>query len=264
MNEIQTIYCRNTTPDWKFSIKFLNDTVDISSRTSVVQFMTHLETRHAGLGFDIGYNTTQLSSDDAFICSTGGTTTTIRFDKPVSLALPTMHIVQIENLDVWVTPVVDAIDSRELVLESPGLYKFTYTPMYKGLYDISVKISGSSVSNDLWNGVLFTPAIEYAATSTHNISQVNEEGVLEYFTVQLRDRFGNTLDGPMNPDSHLLVSMIGTSDICQSDVDKEGTVVGAEIPVEVLLREPYTDGIYTMTYNPTIAGSYELSVKLYT
>ncbi len=108
-----------------------------------------------------------------------------------------------------------------------------------------------------------TPALEYAATSTHNISQVNVEGVREFFTVQLRDEFGNLLTGPLAPSSSLLLSMQGSADMCQSDSDSS-TPASTQIPVNVLNSQPYTDGIYTMFYDPTVAGSYLLSVQLVT
>jgi len=160
-----------------------------------------------------------------------------------------------------VVPKIQVVDSMNVVPNTPGFYTIVYTPTVAGNYDINVKINGADLSTDLTAGIFVTPALEYAATSTHNISQVNVEGIREYFTVQLRDRFGNSLTGPLADTSSLRISMIGLADICQGD---NGTTLAAEIELNILDSQPYTDGIYTMFYDPTIAGSYDITVQLLT
>ena len=58
-----------------------------------------------------------------------------------------------------------------------------------------------SIANDLIDAVVVTPSQEYAPTCTHNASQVVTQGAPEYFTVQMRDMFGNALTAPMAADS---------------------------------------------------------------
>jgi hypothetical protein len=63
----------------------------------------------------------------------------------------------------------------------------------------------------------------------------------------------------MSPSSSIVATMTGVSDECAND-----NVLSNEIVVSKLTTEPYSDGIYTMTYVPTVAGSYVLSTKLVT
>jgi hypothetical protein len=164
-------------------------------------------------------------------------------------------------LTISVTAVDRAIDSIKTIPGLLGAYKVMYTPTIKGVYHLNLKINNVFISTDTYNGVYVKPALEYSATSTHNISQVNVENVREWFTVQLRDRFGNTLDSGIADSSAFMVSMTGSSDICQSD---NGIQSPIEIPVVVEDRSPYTDGMYSFHYDPTIAGSYQMAIKLRT
>lgn len=188
--------------------------------------------------------------------------TKITFITPIGQALPLMQVVNAVDVTASVFPLINSLDSTMAVDASVGTYRLMYTPTIAGVYDLSVTLNSVSISNDLTAGVSVVPALEYAATSTHNISQVTKEGVREYFSVQLRDVYGNNLAGPMASTSSFLLTMQGSPADCQSDA--LDAPVSTIIPVATMVREPYTDGSYTMIYDPTIAGSYEVSVKLLT
>jgi len=189
--------------------------------------------------------------------------TELTFTKPWGRALPTMQVINVATPEadgfIEIRTKTQGIDYIVPVEDMPGLFRIGYTPTIKGMYDINVKIDGTDVSTDLVEGIEVTPAIEYSATTTHNISQVNEEGVREFYTIQLRDRFGNELDGAIADSSDLVVTMKGFTDDCQATPGES-----VSIPVDLVKREPYTDGIYTFTYWPTASGSYEISTKVLT
>jgi hypothetical protein len=160
-------------------------------------------------------------------------------------------------MSATVFPSVQPVDDATIVEDHLGLYSITYTPTRAGVFDIFVQINGNDVATDLTAGIKVAPAVEYAATSTHNVSQVNIEGVREYFAIQLRDRFGNELSGPLDPLSSLVIQLNGRSDGCEISQ----TVV---IPVVSSTALPVTNGVYNFWYNPTIAGNYLLSAGLIT
>ena len=259
INEVQILSCIGGSTG-NFTIQFMNDTIFmLDASLSVAMAKTVIQN-----SLSPGY-TVHLNGSSPTICSAEGSQTWITFDTPRH-ALPSMVIVDVKvpmhNLSVSIFPYVEAVDSISLVPGLPGLYRLDYTPTIYGLYDIFVTINGQDVSNDLTAGVYVTPALEYGPTSTHNISQVTRQGVPEYYAVQFRDRFGNSLVGGLSNTSRIMLSMEGNLDSCQNDntTGKETT----SIPISVLPNAPYTDGIYSMSYTPTAAGSYILSTKLLT
>lgn len=116
------------------------------------------------------------------------------------------------------------------------------------------------VSNDLTNGVLVQHALEYGPTSSHNMSQVAEESVRQFFVVQLRDRFGNLIDDGAASSTMLSVSITGTASPCLDS----GRQPSVAIPAVVSRSTPYTGSSYTVQYDPTVAGSYLVSMDLVT
>jgi hypothetical protein len=261
MNEKQVLSCKSqrTVGVDKFTMQFFNATFDVSMDITVANFQTLMNTELAAFGsyvVSVTGATNLCQASPAYL-------NVILFTTPTGATLPLLKAVNVigAEAEVFISPSIDAVDSRSIVASKDGYYSIIYTPTIAGSYDLAVQIGLADVSNDLVNGILVTPALEYAATSTHNISQVNREGVREYFVVQLRDEFGNELISPLSETSELMVSMVGKSAQCQSDANSSDDV---QIPIEVLYREPYTDGIYTMQYDPTFAGSYDISVKLAT
>jgi len=112
----------------------------------------------------------------------------LAFSSPYGEALPLMLVTANENprVVVQVQPFQDSVDHTSIVESSDGLYSIIYTPTVSGAYDINVWIAGADVSTDLTKGVMVAPAQEYAATSTHNISQVNVKAfgnILQYNSV---------------------------------------------------------------------------------
>ena len=260
MNSVQVLRCYLNTEnpaDSSMWMQFLNTTFAVDVTATVDQFEDIL---NAGLE---DYYQVSVSSESTHICRNDTVIeTTITFTSPTGETLPLIQVIRDVLITADVYPSIQAVDSTTIVEGSPGLYSIKYTPTIHDLYDLNVRINGVDVSNDLTVGVEVLPALEYSATSTHNISQVNVEGVREYFTVQLRDRFGNELIGPHADDSQFVLTFEGDSDICQSD--SQSGFVSSTIPLHILDDEPYTDGIYTMYYDPTITGRYNMSVKLLT
>jgi len=224
---------------------------------------THVGKSSFGSAFTVS-STSTLSGR---ICSGNGAGASVEtiliFDRPVAKALPLMQITQStnNNVNAYFKRYVNAIDSIAPIDGALGLYSIKYTPTLSGSYDINVMINNQDVSTDLTAGITITPALEYAPASTHNISQVAVEGKREFFSLQFRDRFGNLLQGSIDSSSDIMVTMTGKRHACQTDADNNTDI---SIPVKLLDREPYTDGNYLFSFDPTDAGSYTTSIKLRT
>ena len=256
MNAVQNLKCQISSngSSSKFDLQFLNNTIaNVSPILSPAAFVSYLQ-KH----LDSRYVVSLQDSTGSTICSSTTTSTKIIFSAPSGTTLPLIAVINAIGVNAAFYPYIQPIDSLSIVRSSFGLYSIVYTPTIVDSYDIFVQINGQDVSTDLTAGITVSPALEYAATSTHNISQVNIEGVREYFAVQLRDRFGNPLMGPMNNSSQFLLSFSGNLSQCQSNP------TSTEIPVFIDDRSPYTDGLYSFYYDPTTSGSYLLSVKLLT
>ena len=265
MSSTQRLVCSSlNTATGHFTLQILNDSYVVRSYFGA----SEMENVLAGNGNN-SYRAviTMDPKGTGTVCSptsssSSSSSSTITFIQPHGHAFPLVQVRDVVNVEVAVYPIVNSLDSSRSLNSTFGTYELQYTPTIAGIYDLFITLNSEAISNNLGAGVLVLPAGEYAATSTHNISQVNVEGVREYFSVQLRDIFGNSLIGPMDPSSSFSVTMKGVPHQCQSD--HQGDVVTAEIPVEVLLVEPYTDGKYTLYYDPVIAGSYEMHVRLIT
>ena len=207
------------------------------------------------------------------------------------------------NVTAYVSPVVDGVDSVMADPSGqPGLYTVLYTPTVAGAYNLQVpfpsfpptplrpsflpifspsirdinhnssftilalqvQMGSVSVANDLVDAVVVMPSQEYAPTSTHNASQVVTQGTPEYFTVQMRDMFGNALTSPMASDSSLVVTMTGVPASCGIDVADPSLSSPSIVTVTTIDNTPYSDGTYPFTYTPTVAGSYVLDIQLLT
>jgi hypothetical protein len=265
MNSVQRLHCNRLDEDvtGSFALQFLNTSISLSTSTTVASFTSLL----AAALQDTPYSVSVVGPDRTLhICNSTDETlyTEITFDTPVGETLPIMQVINEASVKADVFPVIYPIDSRAVVDATLGMYELKFTPTIAGEYDIYVKIEGVDVSTDLTTGSYVTPAQEYAATSTHNISAIVVEGVREYFTVQLRDVYGNEVAGPLESSSSFVLEMTGTSDECQSDEGSPTSTVSSIIPVSIMNREPYTDGVYSMYYDPTVAGEYNMSVKLVT
>ena len=235
-----------------FTLQILNLTVKVSSTTLVTSLASSLNS------VDPSFLTVSLSSVSPTVCGQAAVDTYITYGHPSGTALPIMQVLNVVgSLSADVYPYIDSVDSTQPVPGTLGLYQINYTPVRAGIYDISVQIGGKSVATTLTT-VQVQPGPEYAATSTHNISQVNVQGVQQYFSVQVRDKFGNALVGPIAQTSSFLLTMQGSSDSCQSS--------SAELSVPLVQMDsgPYTDAVYSFSYTPVQSGSFETSVKLVT
>jgi len=241
----------------QFSIRFLNDSTVIDATTDVRGFLASLNSLKIG-----GSAIKVISEDDLTqsICSSAGELTTIEFLSPRGRSLPKLNMFQTIGVLTSIKYVSTGIDSIDVgALE--GLHMINYTPVVLGAYDIAVKINNATVFVNSSREAVVSPAQEYAATSTHNISQVVTQGKKEFFSVQIRDRFGNPFDRSIASTSSFVTSLIGTPDKCQNSEDPAETVI---IPVSNDPQATYSDGKYHFSYEPTIAGTYKMSVKLMT
>lgn len=262
MNDIQRLDCtlENESKKGTFVLKFLNQSVSISSDISV-RGLTALLSSTLDSTFLI-----EVTAIDALasspICSSTGSSSQLLVTKPSGTAFPVIQVDQIVGVVVDIISVAHSVDSIVPVVGNPGMYEIAYTPTKAGVYDIRVMIDGVDVSTDWTAGVSVQPALEYGPASTHNATQVAVEGAREYFAIQLRDRFGNYLEGPIQNTSRLIASMVGERD--PRAASSSDSISSVAVPVNLLTDGPISDGQYSMYYDPTVAGSYELSVKLVT
>jgi hypothetical protein len=252
MNSIQRLYCRKTSlSNSHFAMQFLNVTVQVDASWTATALQQALSS--AFVEVNSNFMITTVSNSSNYICGDFNESITyISFIQPSGVALPIIQVIQAINVQASVYPYIQPIDSFTIVSESLGLYQINYTPTVSDIYDIFVTIDGIDVSNDLTAGIEVIPTLEYSATSTHNASHVSVEGIREYLTVQLRDRFGNNLISSLSQNSKLLLNLEGISDNCQ--LDSISGIINSSIPLTVLQIEPYNDGIYTIHYDPSITG----------
>jgi hypothetical protein len=253
MNSIQILQCTlpvDPSPIGHFTLQFLNLSLQVQQTTSVATLQSDLNSL-------LGGRSSVILNGGLYVCSDTTASTELFVSSPSGRGLPLWTVIDSSSMSATVFPSVQPVDDATIVEDHLGLYSITYTPTRAGVFDIFVQINGNDVATDLTAGIKVAPAVEYAATSTHNVSQVNIEGVREYFAIQLRDRFGNELSGPLDPLSSLVIQLNGRSDGCEISQ----TVV---IPVVSSTALPVTNGVYNFWYNPTIAGNYLLSAGLIT
>jgi hypothetical protein len=253
MNSIQALYCQKTSlTNSHFAMQFLNVTVQVDASWTVTALQQALSS--AFLEVNSNFMITTVSNSSNYICGDFNESITyISFIQPTGIALPIIQVIQEINVQASVYPFIQPIDSFTIVSGTLGLYQINYTPTVSDIYDIFVRIDGVDISNDLTAGIEVIPTLEYSATSTHNASHVSVEGIREYLTVQLRDRFGNNLISSLSENSKFLLNLEGTSDNCQSD--SISGIINSSIPLTVLQLEPYNDGVYTIHYDPSITGT---------
>ncbi|CAM6003542.1 unnamed protein product, partial [Sphagnum balticum] len=227
-----------------FNIQFLNLTTTVNASSSV----TSLETKLNSLS--PGFLLVSLNSSSQTICGNAGTDTYIVLLSPWGQALPPIQVTNVVGIiSATVYPVVDSVDSTSLVPNYPGLCVINYSPTHVGLYDVNICISGFNIATTL-SSVLVTPGVEYAASSTHNISEVSVQGDVQYFSIYVRDVFGNSLASSLSSTSSFAVTLTGITDSCQPRAAVNVTAVQLD-------NSPYTDGIYTFSYG---TGAYKMSI----
>ena len=156
----------------QFFLQLMNYSVKLLSTYTVAKASETIVTALQNQQPELSFYTDNLGAN---LCSPAGSTTNFFFNSPKSL--PTMKILNTtSNCDracnIGVFPVVDGVEYVQVVDDSPGLFEIGYTPTVQGIYDVRVKLHGVDVSTDLSTGVVVTPGIEYSATSTHSMAQV--------------------------------------------------------------------------------------------
>lgn len=270
MNVIQELICSsNASVSVSFVLAVLNNSILVRSTYTASEMASVFNTLNtSNSGYSVNITVHPYGSTICGMTNNVAHKTVIRFLSTINL--PIIRVISgSANLVAAVYPVINGIDSIIATDVSTGKYRVIYTPTISGLYNLNIALRSTGVltpiSNDFSDGVLILPALEYSATSTHNISQVTKEGVREYFSVQLRDRFGNKLIGPMDSSSSFIVTMPGMTSFCQGDSGVSSVVATSNMnAIQIMTREPYTDGLYSLYYDPTVSGEYDLSVKLVT
>jgi hypothetical protein len=254
MHSTQRLECQVTSSSGprEFNLQFLNNTVTVQASTHPTALENWIN------DFSIFTTlTVQIVATDVVVCADSTKYITINITSPSGRTIPLFTVASAQGVNARVLPVVQPVDSISKVEEISGLYKVVYTPTIAGVYDLSIKIDGLDLSTDLTAGVEVFPAMEYAPSSTHNASHVAIQGITEFFTVQLRDQFGNDLILPLQSTNLFEVNLHGVSDQCQ-------TPKSSAIQVNILDNQPVTDGIYLFSYVPTVSGEYDLSVSVKT
>jgi hypothetical protein len=245
MTEIQAINCTGNASG-SFMISMLGVSVNVSASSTQRHLESLINAQWASMNIFVQINATGTS-----ICAEYGSTSILTFSSPEG-PLPLLSISDSVNISVVVIRVRQGIDSIKYV--SAGLFSVVYTPLIKGRYVMCITIYGVQISTDFSAGVFVVSDTEYAFTTSHNASKVVTEGEREHFTVVLRDVWGNILDGPLSDTSILLATMEGAG--------RSEPPTSSSIDIMLDPRPPYTDGHYTFTYDPTTAGTYNLSVQL--
>jgi hypothetical protein len=173
MNVQETLVCESE-PSGYFTLQILNDSLLISASDNAAELTAKLALNSNGLTFNVSIDPSGGNVCGNYNVSTHSTIITL--SSPTGRALPLFQVLNPSNATAYVNPLIDGLDSASIVDAATGVYRLIYTPTIEGVYDLSVTLTANdgtvAISNDLSSGVLVVPALEYAATSTHNISQV--------------------------------------------------------------------------------------------
>lgn len=123
-------------------------------------------------------------------------------------------------------------------------YDMWYTPIKAGSYSMTVYVGTSQIYGSP-STVIVAPAVVNGPSCTLEGTTYEKgiAGVTQSFTVQARDEFSNIVD------------RVGTT-----DYNFNGELTG---PDTVTLTALYTsNGAYTMSYTPTVKGTYSMVIKL--
>ena len=166
--------------------------------------------------------------------------------------LPNFNIFSLENVIVSISNGIDRVDTIEYI--SDGLYKVMYTPRISGTYESSVKLGRHNLWVDLSSGITIFPFEPNALLSTHSSDLIGTEGVEERFVVQTVDRFGNNLLSNI-PKFEIIPNVSIFPDKCGG---MENTNL-VPLPIKIVTQN---NGKHTVSFTPTIAGLYKLSIML--
>ena len=139
-----------------------------------------------------------------------------------------------------------------------GLVEVKFTPTVKGRYRVAVAYDGESIYTPFPGPFVVQPASVSAVQTTHTLSAVATSGVREVFSVQARDRFGNSLDGPLGKGARVFATVSAAPHPCNDQgLDAETLVTSTTTGV-------VTDGRYTFAYTPLLAGNSTVDVVVET
>lgn len=181
--------------------------------------------------------------------------------------LPTLEVSNEVDVHVEVEEVTKGIDSLEYA--GGGHYILQHTPTIAGNYTFSISIGASSpggenssspIATELSAGLVVLPAEASAPQSHFAASLRGIAGAESTFHVQARDRFGNRLGRALNNGlrSGFEVFLNGTG-YKGGGRESDRSLVHATVADSYL---PNTEGLYTVTYTPNIAGPHVMSILL--
>ena len=129
-------------------------------------------------------------------------------------------------------------------------------PTEKGSYSVVVQIGGTSISTDYSGGVTVYPASGSGPHSTHTADSLAIEGYLETFAIQAKDEFLNTLDSSLIGTNNFVAYLSGSAD------SRSGNSGPTNVLASISENSPNTNGRYSVSYMPEVAGAYTLNVLL--
>jgi len=152
-----------------------------------------------------------------------------------------------------------------------GCYDVSFVPTLKGHYSIEIDFDGSSISTDMsasWaedgraHGLMVRSAQVSGPKSVHTAEPLAVQGVEEIFHIQAKDRFSNQLDGSvqeLSSGASFFVELRGSANALAGRDDVQGT---AHLFADVSEGVANSNGIYSVSYTPRVAGEYTLDVTL--
>jgi len=131
-----------------------------------------------------------------------------------------------------------------------GTFRGQITVYRAGTFTLHVRINNEDViSSPFSNGLLIEPSLLYAPNSiVSGFSTVAVAGTASTFEIQGRDFYSNNLQ----------VLIASETDKAVKLVDQDGTTV----LTGTIIDKAAQNGVYTVSYTPTIAGTYYLNVTL--
>jgi PA14 domain./Fibronectin type III domain./Filamin/ABP280 repeat. len=136
-----------------------------------------------------------------------------------------------------------------------GLYKVYYKPLQSGYYVPSILINGTQVTPAPFMQVYIDPSIPDAIKSVFSYNLAVKVGEKEVLSIMPYDRFGNMVTSHNPSMSEFFVKIVATPHHCGGSQSYEENISSTNVL-------PEKDGTFAISYVPSIAGQYDISVLL--
>ncbi|CAM9800578.1 unnamed protein product [Ectocarpus sp. 6 AP-2014] len=256
MNEKQGFTCHTEAGGSNSSayivLEFMGQSATIKANATIPDFADYIEemARDAGLANSV-VNITSAAGQ-AMICGIHGDEVVIEF--AANYTLPEIVVTGYNGVaDANVREITKGIDSISYL--GGGSYLVEYTPVVAGKYYPVVTIADEEISTDMSGGVTVTPANASAVTSTLASDRVAFQGVPHFHSLEIRDRFGNLLDGHPTGGG-FTATIIGTPDARAGVTQEHASHVTIAMTVS---EETDASGKLSASFTPDIAGTYVMS-----